>query len=177
MRYCFEGGLEFESVTQLVDYYHRCADGLAYTLRTPFIPATRIDPVLLSFLAGSANSATTAAALNGNDQPLMVQKSANLPPTGASTILHIGSSAVNAVNKRINKMLNNEGIYDSNRMYEVIMNNRSDNNNNTHSDFTNNGKHDCYYYNVYFEINTNLETLQFWPNFYLKEQFKLVKLK
>jgi hypothetical protein len=158
VRYCFEGGLEFESVTQLVDYYHRCADGLAYTLRTPFIPATRIDPVLLSFLAGSANSATTAAGLNGNDQPLMVQKSANLPPTGgASTILHIGSSAVNAVNKRINKMLNNEGIYDSNRMYEVIMNNRSDNNNNTHSDFTNNGNYDCYYSNVNFQIKRTVE--------------------
>jgi hypothetical protein len=61
VKYCFEGGLEFESITQLVDYYHRCADGLAFTLRTPFIPMTKLDPVLLNILSSSNNNSNASS--------------------------------------------------------------------------------------------------------------------
>ncbi|RNA13561.1 tyrosine- kinase SYK [Brachionus plicatilis] len=45
-KYCIEGGPEFDSITQLVDYYHRCSDGLAVALSSPLIPQIRLSPSL-----------------------------------------------------------------------------------------------------------------------------------
>lgn len=136
VRYSFEGGLEFESITQLVDYYHRCADGLAYTLRTPFIPHTRIDPVLLSFLTAASNPTNGATTkTNVIHNPLALSLATSPPPLPATTTITVGgggSSSSNSgnnnsgavVSRKITSMLHNEAIYDSNRMYEVIMNQR-----------------------------------------------------
>lgn len=40
-KYSLEGGKEFASIIQMVDYYHRCADGLLEKLLVPFIPSSR----------------------------------------------------------------------------------------------------------------------------------------
>lgn len=138
VRYSFEGGLEFESITQLVDYYHRCADGLAYTLRTPFIPHTRIDPVLLSFLTAATSNPTNGAATSKTNvihNPLALSCLSHptspppLPATTTTITVGGGSSSSNSGNmmsRKITSMLHNEAIYDSNRMYEVIMNQRNE---------------------------------------------------
>lgn len=53
-------GLEFDSIIQLVDYYHRCADGLADILRIPLLPIpNRLDPLWLNSLAFKANGQLT----------------------------------------------------------------------------------------------------------------------
>lgn len=122
VKYCFDGGLEFDSITQLVDYYHRCADGLAYTLRLPFIPNTRIDPILLNILTSSNTSNTKSSTTTTTTTTTSISTSSNLK-------------------RGINNMLNNEGIYDSNRMYEVIVNSKPhDTNNNNNHHHNNNGR-------------------------------------
>lgn len=40
-KYALEGGKEFDAIIQLVDYYHRCADGLLEKLLIPYIPGSR----------------------------------------------------------------------------------------------------------------------------------------
>jgi hypothetical protein len=81
-RYCLDGGLEFDSITQLVDYYHRNADGLADILRIPLIQMpSRLDPVWLSSLA------LRSSIINNNNNG--------------------GGHHQN----KLNAMLNNEGIY------------------------------------------------------------------
>lgn len=40
-KYALEGGKEFDAIIQLVDYYHRCADGLLEKLLIPYIPHSR----------------------------------------------------------------------------------------------------------------------------------------
>lgn len=47
-KFSLEGGIEFESIIQLVDYYHRCSDGLADKLRIPLLVLPdRLDSVWL----------------------------------------------------------------------------------------------------------------------------------
>lgn len=130
VRYCFEGGLEFESITQLVDYYHRCADGLAFTLRTPFIPASRLDPALLNFLStNNTNSPLVSSRKTPQRPPLLAAASAN-PHSGVTP-----SPTNGLTNKKVfNNMLNNDGIYDSNRMYEVILSNSNNKSDHVHAD-------------------------------------------
>ena len=46
VKFCLDGGLEFDSITQLVDYYHRNADGLADILRFPLLQIpSKFDPM------------------------------------------------------------------------------------------------------------------------------------
>ena len=40
-KYSLEGGKEFETIIQLVDYYHRCNDGLLVKLLIPYTPYVR----------------------------------------------------------------------------------------------------------------------------------------
>ena len=48
-KFCLDGGLEFDSITQLVDYYHRNADGLADILRFPLLQMpSKFDPLWLT---------------------------------------------------------------------------------------------------------------------------------
>lgn len=55
-KFKLEFGLEFDSIIQLVDYYHRCADGLADILRIPLLPIpNRLDPLWLNSLAFKTN--------------------------------------------------------------------------------------------------------------------------
>ncbi len=59
-KFKLEFGLEFDSIIQLVDYYHRCADGLADILRIPLLPIpNRLDPLWLNSLAFKANNQIT----------------------------------------------------------------------------------------------------------------------
>lgn len=113
-KYCLEGGLEFDSITQLVDYYHRCSDGLAFVLRTPLIQAPRINSDLLTFL-----SSRNTLANNSNTNSRQIQHQQQQQH-------HKGISAL---------LSNGDNIYNSNRMYDFILNkqlntNNDDNNNN-----------------------------------------------
>ncbi len=59
-KFKLEFGLEFDSIIQLVDYYHRCADGLADILRIPLLPIpNRLDPLWLNSLAFKSNGQFT----------------------------------------------------------------------------------------------------------------------
>lgn len=47
-KFCLDGGLKFDSIIQLVDYYHRCQDGLADILRIPLLLLPdRLDQIWL----------------------------------------------------------------------------------------------------------------------------------
>ena len=100
-KYCLEGGMEFDSITQLVDYYHRNADGLAYILKFPLIQVpSKFDPIWFNSLNQRAGSIIANPSMG---------------------------------NQRLSAILNNEGLYDSNKMYETILNTNDSNNNNQNS--------------------------------------------
>ena len=42
-KYSFEGGREFDTIIQLVDYYHRCSDGLVEKLLIPYLPKSKTE--------------------------------------------------------------------------------------------------------------------------------------
>ncbi len=47
-KFYLDGGLKFDSIIQLVDYYHRCQDGLADILRIPLLLLpNRLDQIWL----------------------------------------------------------------------------------------------------------------------------------
>ena len=50
-KFYLDGGLKFDSIIQLVDYYHRCQDGLADILRIPLLLLpNRLDQIWLDSL-------------------------------------------------------------------------------------------------------------------------------
>lgn len=71
-KYKLEFGLEFDSIIQLVDYYHRCADGLADILRIPLLPIpNRLDPLWLNSLAFKTNPQLSNQS-NSHQQSAMI---------------------------------------------------------------------------------------------------------
>lgn len=95
-KFSLEGGLEFDSIIQLVDYYHRCADGLADILRIPLLVLPdRLDSIWLD---------APSSKINNNR---------------------------NKVSSSLKKLLSykTDGIYDSNTMYDALLNKDINNNN------------------------------------------------
>lgn len=114
-KFKLEFGLEFDSIIQLVDYYHRCADGLVDILRIPLLPIpNRLDPLWLNSLAFKNNTQLA-------NQPYSQHQSVNIQQQK-----HVQNQ--NSDSKFKNQPPT-ESIYDSNRMYEAILNS---NTNGTH---------------------------------------------
>lgn len=104
-KFSLEGGLKFDSIIQLVDYYHRCQDGLADILRVPLLLLpNRLDQIWLDSFSSKINN----RPLNNNN-----------------------ITNNNNNNFKINNILNEkpDGIYDSNTMYDAFMNITNDNSN------------------------------------------------
>ena len=105
-KYKLEFGLEFDSIIQLVDYYHRCADGLADILRIPLLPIpNRLDPLWLNSLAFKANNHQQVAS---QSQVADTHRNRNQQQQQHHLQHHDRVS---------------ESVYDSNRMYDAILNN------------------------------------------------------
>jgi hypothetical protein len=159
-KYSLEGGIEFDSIVQLVDYYHRCSDGLVDILRMPLIMLNRACvelPFTLSLLNNNNNNNNNGNSNSGGGNN-MNRSSNNTNGTVVNAISKqtlLVQQQISGQQSSINHHHSNQHhhhhnhhqqqqqqqhhtynqqqllLYDSNKMYDAIVNNPRNGGNNS----------------------------------------------
>jgi hypothetical protein len=111
-RYALLDGKEFDSLIQLVDYYHRCSDGLVMKLIRPIIQQATVE-----------NSSTTSSTINskGNSIIKPAKLTNNSNNTNNSSVSFKPITKQQQLKTQVEEIEDIDNIYDTNKAYNQIM--------------------------------------------------------